>query len=140
MQPFVNVSSIVDLTTPTKVLHRHDMMDLTSPSSVLQAEDTNDESDFPLQDADDKHKVGGTEVGTADVGSNDLASPFQREDKEQGLGISSDVTMLDVKLVVTQSQVANEFNDDPSAQNNDADAADATSVEKSRVAKCVNEL
>ena len=109
MQPFVNVSSIVDLTTPTKVLHRHDMMDLTSPSSVLQAEDTNDESDFPLQDADDKHKVGGTEVGTADGGSNDLASPLQREDKEQGLGISSDVTMLDVKLIETQSQVANEL-------------------------------
>ncbi len=43
MQPFVNVASIVDLTTPTKVSHRHDVMDLTTPSSVLQAENTNDE-------------------------------------------------------------------------------------------------
>ncbi len=78
-------------------------------------------------------------MGTADVGSNDLASPLQREDKKQGLGVKSDLTMVAVESIVTQSQVANESDDDVSAQNNDADAADVFSVEQSQVANCVNE-
>jgi hypothetical protein len=46
--------------------------------------------------------------------------------------------MLAVESVVTRSQVANELDDDPSAQNTDADAADGTSVEQSQFANCVN--
>ncbi len=139
MQPFVDVASIVDLTTPTKVSHRHDVMDLTTPSSVLQAENTNDKSDFLLQDTDEDHEVGGIMVGTVDGGSNDLAFHLQCEDKEEGLEVSRDATMLAVESVVTQSQVANELDDDPLAQNTDADVADdGTSVEQSQVANCVN--
>jgi len=138
MQPFVNVASIVDLTTPTKVLHRHDVMDLTTPSSALQAENTNDESEFVLQETDEEHEVGGIMVSTVDSGSNDLAFHLQGEDKEEGLEVSRDATMLAVESVMTQSQVANELDDDPSAQTTDADAADGTSVEQSQVVNCVN--
>jgi hypothetical protein len=139
MQPFFNVASIVDLTTPTKVLHRHDVMDLTTPSSVLQAENTNDKSDFLLQDTDEEQKVGGIMVSTSDSGSKDLAVHLHREDEEQGLDVSCDATMLAVESVVTQSQVANELDDDPLAQNTDACAADETSMKQSQFANCVNE-
>jgi hypothetical protein len=138
MQLFINVASIFDLTTLPKVLHRHDVMDLTTLSSVLQAENTNDESDSLLQDTDEEHEVGGIMVSTVDGGSNDIAFHLKREDKEEGLEVSRDATMLAAESVVTQSQAANEFADDPLAQNTDADAADGTSVEQSQVANCVN--
>ena len=113
-------------------------MDLTTPSSVLQAENTNDESEFVLQETDEEHEVGGIMVSTVDSGSNDLAFHLQGEDKEEGLEVSRDATMLAVESVMTQSQVANELDDDPSAQTTDADAADGTSVEQSQVVNCVN--
>ncbi len=139
MQPFVHVASIVDLTTPTKVMHRHgDMMDLTAPSFVLQAEKTNDKSDFLLQDTDEEHEVGGIMVSTLDSGSKDLAFHLQREFKEEELEVSHDANMQAAESVVTQSQVANELDDDPLAQNTDACAADGTSMEQSQVANCVN--
>jgi hypothetical protein len=91
-----------------------------------------------LQDTDEEHKVGGIIVSTSDSGSKDLAVHLQREDEEQGLELSCDATMLAVESVVTQSQVANELDDDPLAQNTDACAADETPMEQSQVANCVN--
>jgi hypothetical protein len=112
-------------------------MDLTTPSSVLQAENTNDKSDFLLQDTNEEHKVEGIVVSTSDSGSKDFAFRLQRrEDEEQGLEVSCDATMLAVESVMTQSQVANELDDDPLAQNTDAYGADEISMEQSLVANC----
>ena len=87
-----------------------------------------------MQDTDEEHEVGGIMVSTPDSGSKDLAVHL-----EQRLEVSCDATMLAVESVVTQSQVANELDDDPLAQNTDACAADETSMKQSQFANCVNE-
>ena len=149
------VGTVVDLTTPTNTSRSHetmdlrtptlvgqaknaddlisdDLMDLTTPSSLVQAKTTNDESDFVLQDTDE-------ELSNADGASNELVFRLRREDEDQLFGVHSDVTIPPAESVVTQSQVANKYGHAHLPPNEDANKADATSMEQHQVTTHVNE-
>ena len=98
----------------------------------MQAETTNNEFDFVLDDTDE-------ELSNADGASNELVFHLISQDKDQLFGVHSDVTIPPSKSVVTQSQAANELGDAHLPPNDDANKADATSMEQHQVATHVNE-
>ncbi|KAI2505945.1 hypothetical protein MHU86_8445 [Fragilaria crotonensis] len=107
--PFVMVGSVVDLTTPTKMTragHAGVVTDVTTPSAHVQGSDTNNESDFVLQDTDDEQEFQEANSSNVDGSSNDSAFRLKSEEKKPEIG--------DVRFAfVTQSQV----NANPVAEN-----------------------
>jgi hypothetical protein len=97
----------VDLTTPTKITragHEEVAIDVTTPSAHVQGSDTNNESDFLLQDTDEDQEFQDTNSSNVDGASNDLAFHFKSEDQKQAFGVISAVTSQARCLLVTQSQ------------------------------------
>ncbi|KAI2493995.1 hypothetical protein MHU86_20526 [Fragilaria crotonensis] len=95
------VGSVVDLTTPTKMTragHAGVVTDVTTPSAHVQGSDTNNESDFVLQDTDDEQEFQEANSSNVDGSSNDSAFRLKSEEKKPEIG--------DVRFAfVTQSQV-----------------------------------
>jgi hypothetical protein len=105
--PFMMVGSVVDLTTPTKITragHEEIAIDVTTPSAHVQGSDTNNESDFLLQDTDEDQEFQDTNSSNVDGASNDLAFHFKSEVQKQAFGVISAVTSQARCSLVTQSQ------------------------------------
>ena len=78
---------------------------LTSQHHLLMCRaDTNNESDFLLQDTDEDQEFQDTNSSNVDGASNDLAFHFKSEDQKQAFGVISAVTSQARCLLVTQSQ------------------------------------
>ncbi|KAI2490875.1 hypothetical protein MHU86_23698 [Fragilaria crotonensis] len=134
-QPFVMVGSVVDLTTPTKMTQarREELvMDITTPSAHVQGSDTNNESDFVLQDTDDEQEFQDANSSNVDGASNDSA--FRKsEDKKPEIGVVrfAFVTQSQVNAIPVAENVAvqtatfsaiNELGDDVTAEIRDVHA------------------